>query len=607
MCGIVGSCGKLNIESFKNALYSIAHRGPDNENYFIYDVKDNKKVLENELSDCENYIALGHRRLSIIDLSEDANQPMYFKNYSVIFNGEIYNYKEIRNELEKNGYQFDTKSDTEVLLKSYDYWGQDCVNKFNGMWAFCIFDGVKNELFLSRDRIGVKPLYYYHDEESFYFASEIKALLEFGIKRTANKKELIKYLIYGNQEHLKETMFDGVFRFPSGSIGIYDLATNELKLENFFDLEKIQIKNEKNEDKIVTSIKSKVDNSVNLRMRSDVIIGMALSGGVDSNIVVSQVTKMDNSIETFSSVYTDDDTINETKNIQITLEKLKLKSNFTTVTKDAIINDIEKIVWYQDEPFDTLGILAQNKVYELMHSKNVKVSLDGQGADEIFAGYPTYKAIYLRENLFNIFKYKEFYKCGFLTIQNFKLVILSFFPLMFEKFYFRKRANKIFDNISFIPSDKKGFVFFKDLNKKLIYDTKEYLSVLLRFVDRNSMQYSVESRGVFLDYKVIENALVIPSKLKIKNCYTKYILRKAFSLDVDERILWDKNKLGFPVPQSKWLQDNEVVKYFDDFITHSNLLKSLNVTKIPKEDSALYWKVVNIAIWEKVFQIEELQ
>lgn len=607
MCGIVGSCGKLNIESFKNALHSIAHRGPDNESYLIYDVQDNKKILENELSDYKNYIALGHRRLSIIDLAVKANQPMHFKNYSVIFNGEIYNYKEIREELEEVGYIFETKSDTEVLLKSYDYWGQESVNKFNGMWAFCIFDSVKNELFLSRDRIGVKPLYYYHDEENFYFASEIKALLEFKIQRIANKKELIKYLIYGNQENLKETMFINIMRFPSGTNGTYNIYTNDLKLKEFFDLEKFSIENEQNEEQCISQIQSDIKNSIDLRMRSDVTIGMALSGGVDSNIVVSQVTKIDNNIETFSSVYTDDETINETKNIQITLERLKLKSNFTTVTKDAIIKDIEKIVWHQDEPFDTLGILAQNKVYELMHSKNIKVSLDGQGADEIFAGYPTYKVIYLRENLFNVLKYKEFYRCGFLTMQNIKLVLLSFFPSLFEKLYFKKRASKLFTNVSFISSDKKGFVYLKNLNKKLTYDTKEYLRVLLRFVDRNSMQYSVESRGVFLDYKVVENALAISAKHKIKDCYTKYILRKAFLSDVDVKILWDKNKLGFPVPQNEWLKDDTIIEYLDEYINSSKLLKSLDITKIPKDDSSLYWKVANIAIWEKVFQIEELK
>ncbi len=341
-------------------------------------------------------------------------------------------------------------------------------------------------------------------------------------------------------------------------------------------------------------------------MRSDVKIGMALSGGVDSNIVVSQVTKIDKNIETFSSIYTEDETINETKNIQITLKKLKLKSNFTTVTKDRIIKDIEKIVWYQDEPFDTLGILAQNKVYELMNNKNIKVSLDGQGADEVFAGYPTYKAIYLRENLFNVLKYQEFYKCGFLTMQNIKLLFLSFFPRLFERLYFKKRANKIFNDSSFISSDKKGFVYLKNLNKKLTYDTKEYLSVLLRFVDRNSMQYSIESRGVFLDYKLIQNALKIPSKFKMKKCYTKYILSKAFSSYVDERILWDKNKLGFPVPQNEWLKDDQIIDYFDEHINNSKLLKKLNAKRVPKDDATLYWKLANIAIWEKVFQIEEL-
>ncbi len=191
-------------------------------------------------------------------------------------------------------------------------------------------------------------------------------------------------------------------------------------------------------------------------------------------------------------------------------------------------------------------------------------------------------------------------------MQNIKLVFLSFFPTLFERLYFKKRANKIFDNLSFISSDKKGFVYLKNLNKKLAYDTTEYLRVLLRFVDRNSMQYSIESRGIFLDYKLIQNALKIPSKFKIKSCYTKYILRKAFTSTVDEKILWDKNKLGFPVPQNEWLKDDNIVEYLDGYINSSKLLKKLNVQKVPKDDKVMYWKLANIAIWEKVFQIEEL-
>lgn len=609
MCGIVGSIGNLKIENFKRSLASIKHRGPDNENIYVYNLDDAIEIPDgNVINDDTRYMALGHRRLSIIDLSVEANQPMTFDRYTLIFNGEIYNYKELKGELLGYGHSFHTESDTEVLLKSYLQWGKKCVEKFNGMWAFCIFDRVSQECFLSRDRIGVKPLYYYMDDDRFYFASEIKALLEFEIKRVANKKELIKYIIYGNQEHQSPTMFRDIKKFPAGFTGTYDIKKRHLQLEEFFNLEHLStVGNTDNEETLISKIQKTIDTSVSLRMRSDVDIGMALSGGVDSNIVVSLVSQKDNRIETFSSIYTDDESINETKNIAITIDRLNLKSNFTTVTKESIIQDIEKIVWHQDEPFDTLGILAQNKVYEMMHSKNVKVSLDGQGADEIFAGYPTYKVIYLRENLRNIFKYPEFFRCGFLSLQNLKLLLLSFFPSIFEKMYFQKRAKTIFNNAPFLPSEKKGFVFLNNLNQKLVYDTTEYLKVLLRYVDRNSMQFSVESRGIFLDYKVIENALSIPSKFKIKDCFTKYILRKTYSTLVDETVLWDKKKLGFPVPQKEWLQDSEVIEFLDSFIQQSNIIKALELKKIPVENSILYWKIANIAIWEKVFKIEGVE
>jgi len=532
---------------------------------------------------------------------------MVHEQYTLIFNGEIYNYKEIREELQQSGYLFETKSDTEVLLKSYIHWGESCVEKFNGMWAFCIFDALEEKCFFSRDRIGVKPLYYYQDEHHFYFTSEIKALLEFGVERIGNKKEIIKYLIYGNQEHQDETMFQNIFRFPAGHNGVYSFKNRELTLSSFFEL-KSSTTQKVSEEEAIQSIQESIDKSVLLRMRSDVPIGMALSGGVDSNIVVSLVSQQDSNIETFSSIYTENKNINETDNINVTVNRLGLQSNFTTVTKDTLLQDIEKVVWYQDEPFDTLGIVAQNRVYDLMHRKNIKVSLDGQGADEVFGGYPTYKSIYLRENLFNVKAYKKILECGFINIQNIKLVILSFFPSLFEKMYFQKRVKKTFSkSVNFISSDKKGFTSFKNLNQKLQFDTSEYLRVLLRYVDRNSMQFSVESRGIFLDYKVVESGLKIPSELKVKECYSKYILRKSYDSLVNKKVLWDKKKLGFPVPQNEWMKDKEVIEVFNQYLANSKIIKTLEISKESRLDSDIFWKVVNIAIWEKVFSIEGVQ
>ncbi|MDO9056599.1 MAG: asparagine synthase (glutamine-hydrolyzing) [Sulfuricurvum sp.] len=607
MCGIIGTIGNCHSDTFSTAMESIRHRGPDCQQTYLYDYDAHTETTTIESKHYKNCLIMGHTRLSIIDLSTDANQPMIDENFVIVFNGEIYNYRELRKELEICGYTFKTKSDTEVLLKSFIHWGNECVHRFNGMWAFVIYDKKNHQCFISRDRLGVKPLYYCFHNDSFYFASEIKALLCFGIPAIADKDELIRFLIYGAQEHLETTSFKNIFRFPAGCHADFKINTKELKIQKFFDLENATNENDHTEDEIIHQIKGGIDSSLDLRLRSDVPIGMALSGGVDSNIIVHLVHQRQHKIASFSSVYTDNEHINETDNINITVNKLNLQSHFVAVDKNDIVNHIEQIVWHQDEPFDTLGILAQNKVYGVMNQAGIKVSLDGQGADEIFAGYPTYKSIFMREKISHILMYKNFFDCGFITLSNIKLLILSFFPKLFEKLYFQKRANHLFTHkIPFIPSKKKGFALFSNVNQKLIQDTKEYLPVLLRYVDRNSMQFSIESRGIFLDYRVIQDALQIPSGLKIKNCFSKYILRKAYDDLVPHRILWDHKKLGFPVPQKQWMEDKEIVSLFQTYLENSKLIKLLNINKIPQNNSDIYWRLVNVAIWEKVFHIEDV-
>ena len=587
MCGILGSINFDNKDLFKNSLELLNHRGPDNKSIYEY-----KNIL------------FGHTRLSIIDLETQSNQPMEVDNLVIIFNGEIYNYIEIKEELLKLGYKFKTNSDTEVILKSYQEWGQSCVERFNGMWAFSILDKDKNILFLSRDRLGVKPLYYIHREDKFIFASEIKALLPFLENKIANKDELIRYLIYGAQEHKKETMFKDIYRFPSSHNMIYDIKNRKFELNKYFSF--FPKDNKTLENEAINQLKDLIDNSIELRLRSDVKIGMALSGGVDSNIIVSNVHTKNPQIESFSSIYEDNDQINENANIDKTVKKLNLNQHYVLSDIDGLIKDIEHIVYMQDEPFDTLGIYAQYRVYDDMKKAGVKVSLDGQGADEIFAGYGTYRAVIMRENFFKInfwMDYLRYYK-PFL-FQDIKLCVLSFFPTLFEKLYFKKRAKKLFNKKQiFISSKKSSFYDFKNLNKKLLNDVLEYLSVLLRYVDRNSMSKSIESRGPFLDYRVVEFALSLPSSLKYKDGFSKYILRKTFENIVDKNIIWNKEKKGFPVPQNKWCNNVEFLKKVEVYIKNSKILEELNINKNINKNDAIYWKIVNIAIWEKIYKIE---
>ena len=590
MCGIFGAINSDSKSKFLHSLSLLRHRGPDNQE--IYEDKN---------------IFLGHTRLSIIDLDSRSNQPMSIDDLVITFNGEIYNYLEIKKVLLEKGYSFYTNSDTEVILKSYQEWGEDCVKQFNGMWAFCILNTKSNQLFLSRDRFGVKPLYYIHKENIFVFSSEIKALLPYLATIKANKTELIKYLIYGVQEHQKETMFYDVYRFPTAHNAQYDLNNNTLSFSRYFTLE-IKEKNS-NILKIKSQLNTLLDKSINLRLRSDVKIGMALSGGVDSNIIVSKAHSINTDIESFSSIYTANNQINENANIDMTVKKLTLTQHYVISDIDNLLKNIEEIVWIQDEPFDTLSIFAQYQVYNEMHTHGAKVSLDGQGADEIFGGYPTYRSVVLRENLLNIsflYDYLKYDRNSLL--QDTKLILGSFFPKLFEKLYFNKRAKKIFTcNVSFISSAKRSFLNFKNLNERLLSDVQEYLSVLLRYVDRNSMAKSVESRAPFLDFNLIQFAFTLPSRIKYKKGFSKYLLRKTFEDDVTECIIWNKDKKGFPVPQDEWCQDEGFIHFANHYLENSKILKALHINKNIDKKDPMYWKIINIAIWEKKFNIGDIK
>ena len=333
---------------------------------------------------------------------------------------------------------------------------------------------------------------------------------------------------------------------------------------------------------------------------------MALSGGVDSNIIVSIANKQNKDIESFSSIYEEEDQINENKNIDKTVKKLNLRQHYIISNLDTLVDNIEKLVWYQDEPFDTLGMFAQFNIYKNMNENGVKVSLDGQGADEIFAGYGTYRSIVLRENIFNlkfISKYLKYYKNN--IKQDLKLVLLSFVPSLFERLFFTKRSKKIFNSkMKFIPSKKSMFKNFNNLNKKLISDIQEHLSVLLRYVDRNSMAFSIESRGPFLDFRVVESGLNIPSSLKWSNGYSKYILRKSFENEVLNEIIWNRDKKGFPVPQKEWCNDEKFINKIEPYLKNSKILKELDINLNIDKSDPMFWKIVNIAIWEKIFRIK---
>ena len=366
---------------------AIAHRGPDGEGHWI---------------NTSNKVGFGHRRLAIIDLSDAAAQPMHYGDrYTIIHNGEIYNYLELRKQLEQNNYRFRTQSDTEVIMAAYDYWKEDCLRYFDGMFAFALWDEREQKLFAARDRLGEKPFYYSQRDGSLYFASEMKALWAAGIERKPDQSSLYNFLTLGytqNPGDAGATSFQHIHKLPAGSYFHYTNNKKEIRIKKYWDIDPaMQI--EITEEKAIEKFGSLLSQSVRLRLRADVKTGVSLSGGLDSSSIlnlVNSLTAAGNKPDTFSAVFPGYEK-DESENIRAITEKLDVKNYQVEPNEERFLQNFEKICYHQEEPFQSSSIYAQYEVFKLAHDQQVKVLLDGQGADETLAGYPKYYHWYWQE------------------------------------------------------------------------------------------------------------------------------------------------------------------------------------------------------------------
>lgn len=607
MCGLIFSSGNFKIQSFLLGYGNIKHRGPEDSKTFFFNNILKKKINIKNLEKNKTYkniTGIGHHRLKIVDLNS-SSQPMFFDNLVIAYNGEIYNFKEVRKKLISYGYQFKTNGDTEVVLKSYHKWGKSCEKYFNGMWAFVVYDKKNNNVYASRDRLGVKPLYFYKSKEQFIIASEIKGILPFFNKVIANRKEVIKFLIYGSQESKPQTLFKDIKRILPGSYISLNLDKYKIiskKNISFKEVTKTRKINQK-----TFGDKNKLKNLIidALKIRTDINLPyiITLSGGVDSNILTSSGYLMKKNFKTVSATY-GSNIYSEDNLINLTVKKYKLKHNYVKISNKDILQNLRKIIWYQDEPFDTMGIYAQNLVYKKIKDMGIKVAIDGQGADEIFSGYPTSDPAYISELPFISFLKSIIRGADYINFSSLKILLLSKMPKLFEKLYFNKRAKNIFCNkIKFIPTSKPGNFRFQTLKDKCKSDIKDHLPVLLRYLDRNSMQHSVESRGPFLDYRVVDVAIDQNFKNSYDNDLRKSRLRAAFKNIVDDKILFNKKKKGFAVPQYEWMNSKTVFKFTKHIINESKILKELNINKFSSLKIDYHWRVIALAIWESEFNI----
>jgi asparagine synthase (glutamine-hydrolysing) len=604
MCGIVGRVNfnqkEIDEVEIRAMMQKIKHRGPDDEGIFI-----------------DKSVGLGFVRLSIIDLSEAGHQPMFSddKRFVITFNGEVYNYIELRDELKKLGYSFKSNSDTEVVLKAYEEWGESALDKFNGMWAFVIYDTKTKELFGARDRFGVKPFYYYIDKNSFIFGSEIKALKK-AIKTplSINEEALFNYLLFNRTDYSDKTFYSEIFKVPHSHS--FRLKPNgEFKLKRWYNLKN---RCKKQQDISPKEYLELFKSSLKLRMRSDVPIGVCLSGGIDSSSIVATLSKELNikNLRSFSAVYKKGDRGDEREYIE-EMREFVTEMNYTTPSAKSLFKDLEDFIRSQDEPFPTTSIYAQYKVMELA-KKDVKVTLDGQGADEQLAGYTYFYGFYFKELLKSLSLlrlFEEIYSYFKVQKSLFAIKAMLFFllpsklklKLKVKKLSYIKESFYQKHNISNILTEELyGSASLRD---SLINHFEYKLEHLLKWEDLNSMRFSIEARVPFLDYRLVEQSLSLNSNYHIQKGVTKYILRESMKSILPEKIRKRYDKIGFATPEANWFREKffrekienilkNPTKTFEKYIDtkvaldmyHKHLKKEIDCSKD-------IWKWINLDLW----------
>ncbi len=621
MCGIFGLSGiaRIKYDRLKEVSKILSHRGPDDEGILMFNSENSfhkefrgedtiPEIEFHPLSEHENYNSCFiHRRLSIIDISSSGHQPISYDSGKlwIIYNGEIYNYPEIRAELLKKGYKFASQSDTEVVLASYQEWGTNCVHHFIGMWAFAIWDSYKKTIFLSRDRLGVKPLYYFNDSGSFIFCSEIKGIRSYlDNKLTIKETKIFEFLIRGQifVGETQETVFSEIKQLMPGCNLLF--KQNSIIIEKYWNLKLINNKMSFTEN--VEHFTELFLLSIRDRLRSDVEVGSCLSGGIDSSSIVSFASsKFGRKLHTFSAIWPGEK-CDESAYVEKVNKLCGCNSHMFTPDLTNILEVIDKEIWHQELPLAGSSLLAQWYVIQNSKENNIKVLLDGQGADEVLGGYPFYIPAYVNEMVFylkwhELFKYYHSLKQNnynlkwFLNNQKFHFISIIRRPrLPIKKHLFEK--NKL--NLK----HHNGYSI-KKLNKFLKYQIElTVLPILLHYADRNSMAHSVESRMPFLDNRLVEFTVNIPAEQKINGAMTKIILRDAMKDYLPEEVYHRTDKIGFSTPIEKNLfnQGSELFEYclnsvFDSDIYKAGWLENKEIN--PKNIFSLYSLSRFLNIW----------
>jgi asparagine synthase (glutamine-hydrolysing) len=608
MCGIAGIVARerrIDLEALiRKMTWLVRHRGPDDEGCCV-----------------RGRVALGHRRLSIIDLSAKGHQPMEFADgrYVITFGGEIYNYLELREELKGLGFGFRSDTDTEVILAAYAAWGTGCLSRFNGMWAFAIHDRDEDVVFAARDRFGVKPFYYVLTDKYFAFGSEIRQLLPLLPSTVVDSQVAANFLLTGVQVQSENTFFRDVHALPPGHFVLYRLRDDQCTIERYYNLEqRLTAFNDLPESRKVAQFRTLLEDAVRLRLRSDVRVGTCLSGGLDSSSVALIAARMhrEASNTPFAAVTAISEDPGNSEEVQAsTVVRAGELAWITTRPTYADFRELlPTVVIHQEEPFTTPSICLQAFVMRAAAENRITVLLDGQGADEVLLGYMRYHAARCIElwrergtlgvcrGLADTLRHNDE-----MTFARYAGYLVSGLSPAWRHFYYRRRTPVMAQRLprpAWIDHFTSAYLDVRRLQTLEMETT--HLPYLLRYEDKNSMAFGIEARLPFLDYRLVEYAIALSTDLKIRDGWTKWILRRAMSGILPQEIAWRTDKLGFEAPDELWLTRHGPEMFAK--VKSSPLLRHFckvdrllaDYHRLPPQ---VQFRLYSVALWEEAFNV----
>lgn len=570
MCGIAGivDLRSFDPKSLVEMTHLIDYRGPDGYGFALAPGVGSLSVevfhnAEPHPLPSRPAIGLGNRRLAILDVSTAGNQPMQTEDHrcTITFNGEIYNYKEIRQELEQAGVRFRSNTDTEVILRAYQHWGEECLQHFNGMWAFAIWDSAREVLFCARDRFGVKPFYYALHDGRFVFASEIKQILHATeIPRTANPDTVCHFLEWGLMDYSSDTFFEGIQQLKGAHCLTLDLKSPLTpKVRRYWELNTEPLLNLSDADALA-EFRALFESAVKLRLRSDVPVGVSLSGGLDSSAVACEARQLERTtqFQTFSSCFEDPE-IDEREYVSAVVREINGIGHRAFPQAPAFWGKLRTLIYHQDEPVGSLGIYPQWCVMADAQAHGVPVILGGQGGDEALCGYQKYQFFHW----WHLFRrgdatfLREFWTwlAGGTSSHWTWPALARYLPRFFGKPFsvtnrigtteLKRLSREITTNLG------SGSTLAERQKTDLVYSS---IPALLHHEDRASMAHSVESRLPFLDYRLVDFSLRCPSSMKLRNGWSKWLLRNALVGTLPEKVRLRRTKLGFHTPEKRWMR-----------------------------------------------------